>query len=160
MDYEKEIELLKRKRAEVFDLDYRLVVFLVGFIVTTILQPMLSMIFGYLASFLNSRKVRKVVEIPCPRCKEPFGKMSRFMVSIGPNVCQNCNLKLDSEPENYFSKTMLMVLAILVGSMGMFQAYLWNIGKMNDYGLFLGCVFIVGAIALAVYTHMNKRTQI
>lgn len=118
------------------------------------------MLFSVLVSHINSKKINAVVNTPCPRCNEPFGKEGKFIIELGPNECQNCHLQLAPRVEEYTSKTVFMALSIIVCFMGVGQIYLWSIGKMNDYGFFLGIVFIIGALILAIYLHHIKYTEI
>ncbi len=94
MKYKKEIDSLKEKRTKAFHLDFLLTVFLLAGTVGQIFLPVISPFFGFIVFAIFYRRLLKIVHTPCPRCKEPFGTKSNFILSIGPNKCSSCELKI------------------------------------------------------------------
>jgi len=94
MDIQEEIEQLKEKRQKVFHLDFPFSISILLGLVCYFYIPQISWFFGILAFIFFYKKMFNVVRIPCPRCKKAFGTDSKFVLSIGPNKCQNCGLDI------------------------------------------------------------------
>ena len=54
----------------------------------------LAYILGVLASILFYRRILIVARLQCPKCNEPFGGNSSFILGPGPDWCRNCGLGL------------------------------------------------------------------
>ena len=94
MQNQNEIDQLKYKRSKVYNLDLQIVILLLLGVAVQIFIPFLGILFGLLAFIIFYKKMLSVVQTPCPSCKKPFGTDSNFVLSIGPNQCQNCGLKI------------------------------------------------------------------
>ncbi len=94
MEYESKLKLIQDKRQEIYRLTMPMVLLLlVGFGVQFVFAP-LALIFGVLVFILFYKRLLIAARLPCPKCKEPFGSNSNFILGPGPDWCQNCGLGL------------------------------------------------------------------
>jgi len=94
MHDQKAIEYLKTARSKVYKPDLPIIISLLLAFIGQLYIPQIVCFFGLVAFILFYKKLLKAVQTPCPRCEEPFGTDSNFVLGIGPNKCQHCGLEI------------------------------------------------------------------
>ncbi len=94
MEYESKLKLIQNKRKEIYQLSMPMaLLLLVGFGAQLVFAP-LALIFGVLIFILFYKHLLIAARLQCPKCNEPFGSNSNFILGPGPDWCQNCGLEL------------------------------------------------------------------
>jgi len=94
-EYNVELEVIKKLRADVFKLDFPILVMIGLGVSSQFILPFISPVFGVLAFLIFYKKLFKVARYPCPRCSEPFGSSASLVLGIGGNSCQSCSLEIN-----------------------------------------------------------------
>ncbi|TQV71094.1 hypothetical protein FLL45_22465 [Aliikangiella marina] len=94
MKFAKERNEIIEKRKAVYRLDMPIVVLilLAGFSQTYV--PFMTPILVVTAFIIFYRKLHSAAHSPCPKCLQPFGSKSKYVISVGKDNCQNCGLSL------------------------------------------------------------------
>ena len=95
MEYEGGLVLIKGKRREIYSLSLPIAVSIFAGIGAQFIFAPLSPVFGALAFALFYKRLVDTAHLPCPKCNEPFGSKSNFVLDPGMDSCQNCGLGLD-----------------------------------------------------------------
>ena len=95
MEYEGGLVLIKGKRREIYSSSLPIAVCIFAGIGAQFIFAPLSPIFGALAFALFYKRLVVTAHLPCPKCHEPFGSKSNFVLGSGTDSWQNCGLGLD-----------------------------------------------------------------
>ena len=94
MEYERELTVLRELRAKTFHVDFLFLALFILIAIGVLSSYDFLLIFSPVLWALLYFRVLKTAHYPCPRCEQPFGNKSNFVLSIGGKNCQNCGLSI------------------------------------------------------------------
>jgi len=94
MDYDKQLEKIRKAKKSPYKLDMSIIIILLLGITSSIFIPIIAPLFGVFVFVLFYQRLLKVARMPCPQCGKPFGSNSYFVLGVDFRSCQNCDLSL------------------------------------------------------------------
>jgi len=94
MEYKEGIQNIIYLRKKAYSFSLPIVIILLLAILVNSFLPALSPLLGTMAFLLFYKNILKAAHEPCPKCNEPFGTKSKFVLGVGTEKCQNCSLSI------------------------------------------------------------------
>ncbi len=95
MEYEKELNIIKELRTKTFHVDFLFLALFILIAIGVFFSYDILLIFSPILWALIYFRVLKTAHYPCPRCEQPFGNKSNFVLSTGGKNCHNCGLSIN-----------------------------------------------------------------